>query len=90
MTQADLGREADVLRSSVANIESGRQKPPLHVLYRLCAELNLEVSDVLLPVSEIVTEVQIVDHSVGSDKLPPRAAEYLKSVREEGYGTEPN
>lgn len=47
MTQADLAIRVGLLRSSVANIEAGRQRITVHVLYDLCQALNLDVSTAL-------------------------------------------
>lgn len=47
LTQADLSRSIGLTRSSVANIERGRQHPPLHVLLLIATELKLSLSDLL-------------------------------------------
>lgn len=48
MTQAHLAAKVGLLRSSVANIEAGRQRITVHVLYDLCEALSLDVT-VALP-----------------------------------------
>lgn len=60
MTQACLAREADVLRTSVANIEASRQRPPLHVLYSLCAALKTDVHT-MLPSEAQLSEFDAVE-----------------------------
>ena len=77
-TQQQLADAMDMLRTSIANIETGRQKTPLHILYRLCLVLNLEVS-VLLPRVAEVTRVE-VDHS---QSQAPLATEFLKQLLDE-------
>ncbi|NNJ12961.1 helix-turn-helix transcriptional regulator [Chloroflexales bacterium ZM16-3] len=43
MTQAHLAARVGLLRSSVANIEAGRQRITVHVLYHLCEVLGMDV-----------------------------------------------
>ncbi len=90
MTQQQVAVATGQLRTSIANIEAGRQRPPLHVLYLICAELGLEIIDLLPSTSEIVTEdseqasgepIQIAGLQ---RKMPPLSAALLgKLWREE-------
>lgn len=50
VTQAKLAAEVGLSRSSIANIERGRQRVPLHLLFDLAAVLRVPPSD-LLPVA---------------------------------------
>jgi len=85
MSQADLGEAVGMLRTSIANIEAGRQRPPLHILYRLCAALDLEVEQVLPSHAEIsatpIIEVEIEEGVVRS--MPPMAARFLQQLLDE-------
>lgn len=47
MTQAHLAAQVGLLRSSIANIEAGRQRITVHVLYHLCEVLGLDVATAL-------------------------------------------
>src|SRR4051794_30990808 len=47
MSQAELADAIDQLRASVANIEAGRQKAPLHVLYAISDALGTELKAIL-------------------------------------------
>lgn len=47
LTQTELGSSIGLTRSSVANIERGHQRPPLHVLLLIATELKLSLSDLL-------------------------------------------
>ncbi|MDP9475224.1 MAG: helix-turn-helix domain-containing protein [Actinomycetota bacterium] len=82
MTQSRLGAEAGVLRTSVTNIEAGRQRPPLHLLFKICAALGVETST-MMPANVDVTQPEAVPVEVdGEVKLmPPRAAEALERLR---------
>ncbi|WP_431243635.1 helix-turn-helix domain-containing protein [Flavobacterium sp. P21] len=47
MNQIELGEKAEIGRTSISNIEQGRQKPPLSVIYRICHELGADVRTIL-------------------------------------------
>jgi transcriptional regulator with XRE-family HTH domain len=47
-SQADLGRVVDLTRSSIANLEAGRQRPPVHIILLIAQTLGVSV-DTLLP-----------------------------------------
>jgi transcriptional regulator with XRE-family HTH domain len=47
ITQADLARAVGLTRTSMTNIEAGRQRPPLHVTVALAQALGLELSELL-------------------------------------------
>ena len=51
LTQMALAEDLDVSRASVVNIEKGRQRPPLHLLWSLAERLGLEAVD-LIPTQE--------------------------------------
>lgn len=84
VTQAQLAEAAGVLRTSVTNIEAGRQKPPLHLLYRMCLALDVEVSSIL-PANDEVAGASAAPFGIydDSDELPPQLAELFKGVGEE-------
>jgi transcriptional regulator with XRE-family HTH domain len=83
VTQAQLAEAAGVLRTSITNIEAGRQKPPLHLLYKMCMALDVEVSSIV-PTNEEVAGTSAVPFDIygGSDELPPRLAEILEGLEE--------
>lgn len=45
-------------RSSISNIERGRQQPPLHVLYEICNVLNFDVQTILPTYSEVQSQLK--------------------------------
>ena len=58
-TQAKLADEIGLERTSITNIEKGNQKVPLHVLYKICEVLQIQIIDLLPNLSEIkVTELE--------------------------------
>jgi len=82
MTQAQLAEKiGGMRRTSITNIEAGRQHPPLNVLYDLCQILGLEIMDVLPKIAEL----QQADHvPVKIDgkmkKFPPKSAKLLQEL----------
>lgn len=58
MNQSVLGKKAEIGRASISNIEIGRQKPPLSVIYRICNELDIDVHSVLPTYKEIELAVE--------------------------------
>jgi transcriptional regulator with XRE-family HTH domain len=48
LSQDKLAKRLGVSRASVVNIEAGRQRPPLHVLWQIAEALNTELA-LLIP-----------------------------------------
>ncbi len=90
LTQKQLAERLGLERTSIANIESGLQKPPLHLLYRYCQTLGLEVAAVLPPLRD-VTLRPAPEEEIRIDgqprPLPPKTAtlvrDLLKSLAED-------
>lgn len=78
LTQEQLAEAVGILRTSVANIEAGRQKAPLHVLYNLCQELGVELS-MILPTCGDVGERLLI-----AQDMPPKAAAVLERLLRKG------
>jgi transcriptional regulator with XRE-family HTH domain len=47
LTQAAVGQRAGLSRTSIANIELGRQHFPFHILYRLAAAVHVDPTELL-------------------------------------------
>lgn len=81
MTQGQLAEAAGVLRTSVANVEAGRQRAPLHLVYRLCVALGVEVSAIIPRVGEVARPATVeVDVGNGVVDMPPKSAELLREL----------
>lgn len=72
LTQADLAKTLGFERTSITNIERGKQRPGVHVLYRICAYLQVPIDKLLPPVGS---------DEIAPPKLPPEAARALEKVR---------
>jgi transcriptional regulator with XRE-family HTH domain len=83
MKQGELADAVGVKRSSISNIESGRQKAPLHLLYRLSAILGIDIAAILPPVDDIARPGTVpitIDGIVR--RVPPKTAESIARLRE--------
>src|SRR5438132_978141 len=64
LTQAELAQEMGFERTSITNIESGKQHPPLHLLYKLCAVLEMDIKSLLPDPSEVKVSRAVVLPSI--------------------------
>jgi DNA-binding XRE family transcriptional regulator len=55
LTQDQLASLVGLERTSITNIEKGRQKPPIHVIYAMCKALGVEVSEVFPLTSDLAS-----------------------------------
>jgi transcriptional regulator with XRE-family HTH domain len=58
VTQAHLAEEIQMTRSSVANLEAGRQRVPLHLLFAIADMLSVEPASIL-PAREPQTHLSL-------------------------------
>ena len=84
LSQTELGEAVGLLRTSITNIEAGRQRVPLHVLYQLCSVLQVEIVSILPP-KAAVEEKQAVPVTVDgvTTSVSPKTAVFLRQVLEE-------
>lgn len=47
MSQAHLAEKIDMSRTSIVNIEKGRQNPPIHILWQFSRLLKVSITDLL-------------------------------------------
>jgi DNA-binding XRE family transcriptional regulator len=80
MTQEALGIRVGLTRASIAQIETGRQKPPLHTLYNLFILLGVKEPRNVLPTVAEATTVQAGERvTVDGDEMdvPPKSAKFI-------------
>lgn len=53
--QSNLAEKIGLERTSITNIETGRQKATVTVLYKICDLLDIEISDLLPKLNEVAT-----------------------------------
>lgn len=84
LTQGQLADAVGVLRTSITNIEAGRQKAPLHVLYGVCNVLNVEVAEILPTRSEVVqTNARSIEIGGRVNTVPPKSADFIQQLIDE-------
>lgn len=81
LSQNTIADDVGVQRTSITNIESGRQKPPLHLLYSICLALKIELADVLPKTGDVELR-KVVDVEVNKEtkQMPPKAAHLLEQM----------
>lgn len=81
-TQQYLAKRLGVERTSVANIEAGAQRPPVHILFRCCEVLQMEIADFLPPVHAVVRDGAPEEVAVGGQAamMPPMAASLAREL----------
>ncbi len=52
LTQSDLAERIGVTRTSISNLESGRQRVPIDTLFAICEVLRIEPRDILPTIEE--------------------------------------
>lgn len=77
LTQPELAKALGLTRSSVSNLEAGRQRPPLHLLAAIAQQTGQAWSD-LLPPLELLEAASATD--LPSD-LTPYEVEALRRVQ---------
>jgi transcriptional regulator with XRE-family HTH domain len=81
ITQAQLATAVGLLRTSIVNVEAGRQRAPLHTLYPICAILGIEVADLLPSVHMVISETQLILPIDGIDRVvPARTAAFVSGL----------
>ena len=85
LSQAQIADAVGLTRASVANIETGRQRIPLHQLFRLAGALQVDV-DALLPRQATATQ-SLADHDIRSamkltDREQDEIARVVDSIRD--------
>lgn len=84
LTQGQLAEAVGVLRTSITNIEAGRQKAPLHVLYELCTVLGADVAEILPSRTDVVQKSEMSIEIGGRVKtVPPKSAELIQQLLKE-------
>lgn len=76
ITQEDLGGAVSLTRTSITNIEKGRQRLPLHTFTRIAVALGVEVTQ-LLPIQTTEKEDDLTQQL---SERPQSEREWIKAV----------
>ncbi|MFD6073739.1 helix-turn-helix transcriptional regulator [Amycolatopsis lurida] len=83
VTQTELAKTLGLTRSSVANIEAGRQRVQLHGLAQIALILKVDISDLVpMPYDDQNSLVTIP----GIDEQPAETADFLSAVARRAGG----
>ncbi len=74
-SQAELALASSLSRTSITNIEKGRQHLPLHTLYAIANALEIPITE-LLPAQNQFVENVFLDNI--PDDIHPEAIEWIK------------
>ena len=58
ISQTDLAQRSGLSRGSIANIEAGRQRPPIETIWRIAAVLNVDPRELLPSLEEVHHQVR--------------------------------
>jgi DNA-binding XRE family transcriptional regulator len=88
ITQDAMAEQVGLLRTSITNIEAGRQKAPLHVLFRLCDILSIELSSILPNNKELTKNYTVsLDVDGSQEDLPISINGEHENVSQDTYKT---
>jgi transcriptional regulator with XRE-family HTH domain len=67
-SQDDLSKKIkSISRTSISNIEKGRQQTPLHVIYLMCNALDIDIQTILPVFSEIEAQIKSKESNLSSE-----------------------
>lgn len=67
--QTELSLKVEIGRSSISNIEKGKQLPPISLLYQICYHLEIDIQSLLPIYSDILEELNKTDPSLNIEML---------------------
>ena len=85
LTQEQLALKVGVKRTSITNIESGGQKLPLHLLYRISLALDTDVAQLLPPAAGLIQVVEGETIEIGgkTKEVHPKTASFMRTALED-------
>lgn len=85
LTQEDLAQLSLLKRTTVTNIENGKQKSPLHVIVAICYTLEIELSDLIPSISDLlgskVTAFEYINIGSTSKPVPKNVADIISRIQ---------
>ena len=92
--QTEFAQLLQISRASLVNIEQGRQRAPLHIIYEVARLLKIGVSDLLPNVNEIAAQdvnkelkEKIEKKSAGNKDVQEKLMDFVKSHSIPGNST---
>ena len=98
--QHELAEQVEVDRTSIANIENGRQRPPLHLLWSIAERLGVPPFDLIPTSEEIAKEIgmpiltdsavaKIEEAAAGDPTVRAKLARFLEETNRMNHSGEP-
>lgn len=83
ITQLQLAEAIGIERSTLTNIELGNQRPPVHVLYRLCDYFGVTLNEIMPGLEEVRNAPHTTRIGVGPDQyeLPSKTHAAIDRLR---------
>ncbi len=86
-SQETLAQALGLVRTSITNIESGTQRPPVHLLYAIAQALHVEVQTLFPSGPEVAITKSVPEETVvvgdESVDVPPKTASFIREVIKE-------
>lgn len=79
LSQDELARMVGISRTSVVNIEKGRQRLPIHTLWEIAGALHVD-PHALLPGAEAATHATALSAVQTLEDVPPEAQPWLTEI----------
>lgn len=84
LTQKQLADAIGVERTSITNIETGAQKLPILLLYRICQEVGANVVDMLPSIEAVqISKTEEISVDGQSAQVPSKTAQVIRQVLED-------
>lgn len=68
LSQAQVAQQLDLERTSITNIEGGRQRPNIHMLYRFCEVMGLGLDDIFPAIRDVTDSPEERTLTIGDTK----------------------
>lgn len=83
ITQLKLADAIGIERSTLTNIELGNQRPPVHVIYRLCDYFGIALDELMPKLADVQDAPQTTRVGVGPDQyeLPSKTHAAIDRLR---------
>lgn len=84
LNQIELSEKVKIGRTSISNIEKGRQCPPLALIYSICYALDIDIHSLLPTYSEVDLRINftdtIIDNYIDSFGTDKNTIEHIKAI----------
>ena len=86
MTQDGLSKKVGLSRTSVTNLESGRQRPPLHLLDLVASALEIDLRELIPPAAELAGRREAIPVMTNGKPVeaPEQTANFIRSALTSG------